>query len=188
MDDFGVEYFGKQHADHLATILKKYHKITEEWEGKKYAGIYLKWNYNKRTCRATMDGYMLDIRKKYGHPTPKKPQYSPHKHRTINYGAKQHMVQPEDTIPSLDDKEIKRVQGIVGSLLYVGRALNNKLIVSLSAIGSQKAASTVETSEAIEQLLNYVATYPDNGIIFLASDMILAAHADAGFLKKIQSP
>ena len=34
VDDFGVEYVGKQHADHLATILKKYHNITEDWEGK----------------------------------------------------------------------------------------------------------------------------------------------------------
>ena len=71
VDDFGVEYVGKQHADHLATILKKYHNITEDWEGKKYAGINLKWNYEKITSRATMDGYILELRKKYGHLTPK---------------------------------------------------------------------------------------------------------------------
>ena len=47
VDDFRVEYVGKQHADHLATILKKYHNITEDWEGKKYAGIDLKWDYKK---------------------------------------------------------------------------------------------------------------------------------------------
>ena len=64
VEDFGVEYVGKQHAGHLTTILKQYHNITEDWEGKKYAGIDLKFNYNKRTCRATMDGHMLDIRKK----------------------------------------------------------------------------------------------------------------------------
>ena len=45
VDDFGVEYVGKQHAYHLATILKKYHNITEDWEGKKNAGINLKWGY-----------------------------------------------------------------------------------------------------------------------------------------------
>ena len=38
VDDFGVEYLGKQHADNLATILKKYHNITEDWEGKKVCG------------------------------------------------------------------------------------------------------------------------------------------------------
>ena len=56
IDDFGVVYVGKQHADHLATILKQYHNITEYWEGKKYPGIDLKWDYNRRTCRSTMDG------------------------------------------------------------------------------------------------------------------------------------
>ena len=71
VDDFGVEYIGKQHADHLATTLKKYHNITKDWEGKKYAGIDLKWDYDKRACRATMDGYILELRNKYGHSTPK---------------------------------------------------------------------------------------------------------------------
>ena len=70
-----------------------------------------------------MDGYIFDLRKKYVHPTTKKPQYSPHKHRPINYGAKKQMVQPADTRPSLDDKGIKKFQGIVVALLYVGRAV-----------------------------------------------------------------
>ena len=44
VDDFGVEYFGKQHADHLDTIFKQYHNITKDLEGRKYAGIYLNWD------------------------------------------------------------------------------------------------------------------------------------------------
>ena len=137
VDDFGVEYFGKQHADHLAKILKKYHNITEFWEGKKYAGIDLKWDYDKQTYRATMDGYILELRNKYGNLTLKKPQYSPHKHWPIDYGDKQQIVQPTDTSPPLNDKGIKRVQCIFGDLIYVGRAVNQKIIVALSAIGSQ---------------------------------------------------
>ena len=136
MDNFSVEYFGNKHANHLAKILNQYHNITEDWEGNKYAEIDLNWEYNKRTCRAIMDGFILYIRNKYGHTTPKKPQHSPHKHRPINYGANQQIGQPEDTIPSLDDKGINRVQGIMGALLYVRRAVNRKLLVSLSEIGA----------------------------------------------------
>ena len=66
-----------------------------------------------------MDGYILDLRNKYGHLPPNKPQHSPHMHRPIDYGTKQQIVQPADTSPYLDDKFIKRVQGIVGALLYV---------------------------------------------------------------------
>ena len=130
-----------------------------------------------------MDGYILEL-KKYGHLIPKKPQYSPHKHRHIDYRSTQQIVQPADPSPPLNDKDITRVQGIVGASIYVGIAVNNKLLATLSAIGAQQAAATEETVEAIEQLLDYVATYPNNGIIFRKSDMILAAHADAGFLNK----
>ena len=90
-------------------------------------------------------------------------------------------MQPTDTSPPQNYKGINRVQCIVGDLLYVRRSVNNKLILSLSAIGTQQAAETEETAYAIEQLLDSVATYPDDGILFRKSDMILAAHTDAGF-------
>ena len=72
----------------------------------------------------------------------------------------------------------------MGALLYVGRAVNNKLIVALSVIGAHQAAATEDTVAEIEQLLDYVATYPNDGILFRKIDMILAAHADAGFLNE----
>ena len=104
-------------------------------------------------------GYIhIGTQKKYGHMTPKKPQYSPQKHRNIDYGTTQQILQPTDTSPPLNDKGIKRVQDIVGDLIYVGRAVNNKLLAALSAIGAQQATATEETATAIEQLLDYVAT------------------------------
>ena len=136
-----------------------------------YSGIDLKWDYENRTCRATMDGYILDLINKFQHMQPKKPQLSPHKHRPIDYGATQQLVQPTYTSKPLNEKGIKRIQGIVGTLLYVGRAVNNKLLLALSAIGAQQAAATEDTAEAIEQLLDYVATYPNDGILFRKSDM-----------------
>ena len=139
-------------------ILKQYHNIIKDWEGKKYAGINLKWDYNKKICRDTIDGYMLDIRKKDGNPTPKKPQYLPHKQCTINYGANHHMAQPKDNSPYLDDKGIKLVQDIIGALIYVGRAVNKKILVALSEIRTHQKSATSEIAEAIGQLLYNVAT------------------------------
>ena len=71
---------------------------------------------------------------------------SPHKHLYIDYGATQKLVQPTDTSQPLNEKGIKRIQGIVGALLYVGRAVNNKLLVALSAIEDQQAAATEDTT------------------------------------------
>ena len=76
-----------------------------------------------------MDGYILDLRKKYQHMNPKKLQYSPHKHRPIDYGVTKQLVRPTDTSSLLNAKGIKRIQGIMGVLLYVGRAVNNKLLM-----------------------------------------------------------
>ena len=62
-------------------------------------------------------------------------------------------MQPTDTSPLLNEKGIKRIQCIVRALLYVGRLINNKLLVALIAIGTQQAAATEDTAAEIEQLL-----------------------------------
>ena len=112
---------------------------------------------------------------------PLKPQLSPHKHREIQYGAKVQTALDVDTSPPLDAKEIIRVQQIVGALLYYARAVDNILLVALNAISMQQSAATEETEKAISQLLDYVATYPNDGTIYRSSGMVLAAHSDAGF-------
>ena len=112
---------------------------------------------------------------------PRKPQLSPPKCREVKYVSKTQIAPKEDTFKPLNDAGIRRVQTIVGTLIWIGRAVNNKLLVALSAIGSQKASATEDTNKAIHQLLEYCATYPDNGILYQSSDMILAGHFDAGF-------
>ena len=187
VDDFGIKYVGRRHADHLLNALQCDYTVKCDWTGAKFAGIDLTWDYTKRTCRLSMKGYIQELRVKYGHATPAKPQHAPHKHREIVYGAKTQMSPDEDTSAKLDATGIKRVQGIVGSLLYYARAVDNKLLVALSAIGSQQAAATENTMVAVDQLLDYVATYPDDGTTFRASHMILAAHSDASFLNESKS-
>ena len=185
VDDFGVEYVGRKHADHLLGVLNQHYEMSEDWEGKKFAGIDLSWNYasrhGDRTCRLSMDEYIRDLLFREGHKAPAKPQLSPHRHREIIYGAKQQHAPTEDTSSSLNEAGIKRVQRIVGALLYYARAVDNKILVALSAIGSQQASATENTAAAVNQLLDYVATYPADGLVFRSSGMELAAHADAGF-------
>ena len=41
IDDFFVEYVGREDAEHLANVLKKYHTISEDWTAKKFVGIDL---------------------------------------------------------------------------------------------------------------------------------------------------
>ena len=84
-----------------------------------------------------MDGYIAKVLLKYGHPSPKKSQLSQHKHGEAIYGAKEQLTPEDDTTPPLESQGTKSVQGIVGALLYYAQAVDNKLLVGLSDIGSQ---------------------------------------------------
>ena len=98
------------------------------------------------------------------------------------YGAKQHFTPDEDTRPNIDQVCIRRVQGIIGALLYYKCTVDNKLLMSLSAIGTKQAAATESNAVAIYQLLDYVAMYPNDGIIYRATDMIMCAHYDTAYI------
>ena len=187
VDDFGIKYVDKRHAEHLLHALKEHYKVTTDWAGSKFAGIDIAWNYSKRTCRLSMKDYIDNLLIKYNHPKPRKPQHAPHAHREIIYGAKEQLLPEADTSPPLDEAGIKRIQGIVGSLLYYARAVDNKLLATLSAISAQQSKATKNTEKAVTQLLDYVATYPNDGITYRASNMILAAHSDASYLTEPNS-
>ena len=128
-----------------------------------------------------MNGYIAKVLLKYRHPISNKPQLSPHKHCEVIYGAKEQLAPEEDTTPPLDSQGKKRVQGIVGALLCYTRAVDNKLLVGLSAIISQQASVTQRTNEAIDQILDYCATYTSDVILYRSSNMVLCANSDTGF-------
>jgi hypothetical protein len=67
-------------------------------------------------------------------------------------------------------------------MLYYARAVNNKLLHALSDIGTELAFTTCHTNDKIDQLLDYCATYPNDGITYRSSNMILSAHSDAAYL------
>ena len=181
-DNFGVEYVGERHSLHLKSVLKEHYKVPENWKGNLYSGINIKWDYIKRTCQITMEDYISNLRVKFDHPQPAKPQNYPYKHAPIVYGAKiQYAAGPDDSLP-LNTAGILRVQAIVCALLFYVRSVDNKLIVALSELGQKKASATKATNDAITQILYYIATYPSDGITFRVSNMVLSSHSDAAYL------
>ena len=121
IDDFGINYLGDQHLNHLRTVLTTHYTITEDLEGKFVSSIYLRWKYttlhSQRTCRLCIDGYITNLLLKYVHKAPAKTQLSSHRHREINYGSKDQLVTEEDTSPKINSDGIKCVQAIFGALL-----------------------------------------------------------------------
>jgi hypothetical protein len=185
IDDFAIQYVGNAHLDYLCHTLKKHYKVSEKIDGTPFAGMILKWNYSpihaKCSCRLSMPGYIFNIFTRYKHLMPTKHQLSPHKHHKITFGQTTQLTHVDSYSPPLSTEGVKRVQGIIGTLLHYACAVDNKLLASLSTLSSQQATATEATNVAMNQLLNYLATYLDNGTTYRASDMIHCAHADTGF-------
>ena len=126
-----------------------------------------------------MEDSIANLHVKFSQPQPSKTQHSPYKHTPIVYGAKMQYAAGPKNIPHLNAAGILRVQAIIFALLFSVRAVDNKLLLSLSEVYQQQASATKATRDAIYQLLDYVATYPSDGITFRASNMVLSAHTDA---------
>jgi hypothetical protein len=119
VDDFGVEYAKKEHAQHLLDALNNhYEAVSEDWQGSFFFGIKLIWDYHQRTVDLSMPGYIQQALHKLPHPYPTRPQHSPHQHKEIKYGAQSQLTDPSDDSPLLPKEGIKRLQQIIGTLLY----------------------------------------------------------------------
>ncbi len=65
--------------------------------------------------------------------------------------------------------------------------MDNKLLVALNAIAARQSKASIHTEQLVHTLLDYVATYPNDGIVYRASNMVFCAHADAGYLNNTKS-
>ena len=186
VDDFGVKYVGREHADHLIQCLHNHYKeIDIDWAGKRFCGIHLIWDYTNRTCDLSMPGYVDHALHKFQHPTPKKLQDCPYPATVKQYGVKVQLTDPIDTSARLPPHEIKRLQQIIGTFLFYGRAVDPTLLTALSELSSAQATATDATKHACQQFLDYCASHPDGSIRYQASDMILKLHSDSSYLNAV---
>ena len=77
VDDFGVKYVGKKHAEHLIHSLTQLYKISIDWAGTLYLGLTLKWDYKARLVDISMPGYVTEALHKFQHPPLKRRQDAP---------------------------------------------------------------------------------------------------------------
>ena len=123
IDDFGVKYVGIEHANHLISVLQESYKISTDWEGKRYLGLDLDWDYKKLEVHLSMLSYVSDALKRSNHTALRKPQDQPFPHVKPNYGAKlQYSAKDDTSAPLSKDKNIF-VQEVVGIFIYYARAV-----------------------------------------------------------------
>jgi hypothetical protein len=131
-----------------------------------------------------MPGYVEKALQCFQHPSPARPQHSPHAWVPPSYGVKIQLTNKTDLSPPLDKSGITRLQEVIGTLLHYARAVDSTMLVALGTLASAQTKGTEATAEAITQLLNYSTTHPDATVRYHASDMHLHIHSDASYLSE----
>jgi hypothetical protein len=184
VDDFGVMYVGREHAEHLKAALEENYEISTDWDRALYCGIKLKWDYTSRAVDLSMSGYIAAGLHCFQHPTPAHPQHAPYKMQPTSYGAKVQFVAPADTSAPLTESQKLKLQQVIDSLIYYSRAFDPTILVALITMASAQAKDTAATAEAINQFLEYCTTHPDAEVRYHPSDMVLQVSSNAYYLSE----
>jgi hypothetical protein len=187
VDDFGVKYVKKEDVDHLIASIKSTYSLTEHWTDDMYCGITLDWDYENRHVYISMPGYIKKKLQEYGHIMPKRLQTCPYSPEPKQFGTEAQAPLPPDTTPKLDAKGIKRVQQIVGSILYYARAVDMTVLMALSSIAVEQTKATERTMDKCTQLLDYLAGHADAKVCFHKSNMIMNIHLDTSYLSEAKA-
>jgi len=99
VDDKEVKYVGEEKAQHLLDTVRQYYKCSCDWEGERYCGLTIKWDYEGRKVYLAMPGNLPKALTRFKHPIPSTPQDQPYPHIKPNYGAKTQHTAVEDTPP-----------------------------------------------------------------------------------------
>ena len=157
--------------------LQQWYKISTDWSGSLYCGVHLAWDYQRCTVDLSMPGYLSKILIKYQHPHPHRQQDAPSPFTQPEYDAKQQMT----PVPN-SSYERKRIQQLVGALLYYARAVNSTMLHALSALAIQVNTATQLTAAHRTHLLDYAACHAQSTLWYVASNMVLYVHSDASYL------
>ena len=98
------------------------------------------------------------------------------------YGKAAQDTEPPDDSPKLDAAGKKYIQGVTGSFIFYGRAVDPTISHALSEIASEQSEPTEKTMDKAKKFMDYMWTHPDAVICYYASDMILQVHSDASYL------
>jgi hypothetical protein len=132
-DDFAVKYVGKHQAEHLRNALLRTYELTTDWTATVFSRMTLKWDYNKRTCKISMPGYVSNVLSKFQHDSPKHPQHTPSRYVSPVYGAKTQYATMDET-PPLTAHQCLTIQKVTGFVLYYARAVDPTILMPLNDI------------------------------------------------------
>ena len=117
--------------------LNEFYEIVLDPKGRKYCGITLEWDYKNRTVDLIMPNYVPKKLKEFDHPNPSRPQHA--LHRSPPRFSKAQKPVPDNESTHFLKERTKRIQHIVVSFLYYGRAIDLTIKKNLIKLSSQQS-------------------------------------------------
>jgi hypothetical protein len=102
-----VKYIIKDDVEHLMSILQQDYKIDMDWDGMRYLGLTLDWDYIKHKVHCSMPGYIENALVRFGNVPPDKSQMQPYPHTKPTYGATVQYANGDNMSPSATKEEQK---------------------------------------------------------------------------------
>ena len=183
VDDFGIKYIRDEDLHHLIKTLEKYYDVALDKTGQEYVKINLDWDYKGGKVHLSMKPYLDKALKQFGIDPPPKSVNSPYPHTIPKYGAQTQYAE-YDNSPAAGKEAQKHTQQVTGKFLWYARGVDSTLLTALSALAAQQSKPTVETMKRVKQLLQFIASQEPAVLTYRKSDMVLAAHSDAGYLNE----
>jgi hypothetical protein len=182
--NFGVKYVGREHAEHLLQVLNMHYMCSQDWDGKKYLGMDIDWDYKQRKVHVSMLKYVPKVLMRVQHKAPSMPQHQPYPHIKPTYGATRQYAEASDTSELLSKENKTYVQEVIGMFLYYARCVDSSMLPALKTLATQQATPTKNIMKKIKQFLDYALTNPNAVITYHASNMVLARDINALYLSK----
>ena len=155
VDDFGVKYVKEEDVHHLEKVLEAFYPCKSDWTGNRYVGVHLNWDYNKRTLRTSMPGYVKKVLLQFGYkPKNGRIQHSPSPYTAPNYGQKVQMTDL-DLSPAFTEADKTKLQQSNGKFLYYGRAVDDTMLHILNHLATKIKSGTENTMKSLTHFLDY---------------------------------
>ena len=128
-----------------------------------------------------MPGYIEKLLRKVC-PDGIKEANTPAHYTPPNYASPGAHTATVDESPPASEDDKKRLQSVIGTLLYYSRAVDPSICTALHELGSVQSRPSENDMKKMNRLLGYVSKHRNIAIRFYASNMILQLISDASYL------
>jgi len=182
VDDLGIRVNSDSELDNIEKIITDAGwKVKIDKSGSKFLGMRLNWNYDVEDPTLEIDApdTMPKALARFADSSILRGKNTPSRYQQPTYGPPTTDVLPTPT-PRPECKE--RVQQVAGTFLHYARTIDYTMLEAVNTIGRTQAAPTSDTLLEVDQLLHYAARFPNNKLVFKASEMILRCMYDASHM------